>query len=247
MDLGLRGRVAVITGGGGAIGGATAAALAAEGASVALVDLSREAAERTVEALAKSGARTIAIEADITGKADVERAFAAAEAALGPIDILVNNAGFSRDRYLTKMAEEEWDAVHNVVLKGAFHCCRAVLPGMMQRQFGRIVNISSMAYLGTAGQTNYSSAKAGLIGMTAALAREAGQFNITCNAIAPGLISTPRLRARKDFEKLETRSRSMTPLPRLGTPEDIAKAVLFFTSSLADFVTAQTLAVSGGR
>ncbi|MEE3100219.1 MAG: SDR family oxidoreductase, partial [Pseudomonadota bacterium] len=134
-----------------------------------------------------------------------------------------------------------------VVLKGAFHCCRAVLPGMMQRRWGRIVNITSMSYQGNAGQTNYSSAKAGLVGMTAALAREAGPFNITVNAVAPGLVATPRLRARKDFDKLEAKSKALTPLPRLSEPEDIAKAVLFHVSSLADFVSAQVMHVSGGR
>lgn len=247
MDLGLRGRVALITVGGGAIGSVTASMLGGEGVAVAIVDLDGDAANETCTAVESAGARAVALQADITDKEQVALAFEAAEKALGPIDILVNNAGFSRDRYLTKMDEADWDLVHNVVLKGAFHCCRAALPGMMQRQFGRIVNISSMAYLGNAGQTNYSSAKAGLVGMTGALAQEAGAFNVTCNAIAPGLIATPRLRARKDFDKLEHRSRAITPLPRLGEPRDIAKAVLFFASSLADFVTAQTLHVSGGR
>ncbi|MGR3454133.1 SDR family oxidoreductase, partial [Pseudooceanicola sp.] len=128
-----------------------------------------------------------------------------------------------------------------------FHCCRAVLPGMMERNWGRIINMSSMAFLGNKGQTNYSAAKAGLIGMTNALAREAGAFNITANAIAPGLVATPRLRARPDFDKLEQRSLMLTPMPRLAEPEDIAKAVTFFASSLADLVSAQTLGVTGGR
>jgi len=247
MDMGIAGKVALVTGGGGAIGLATLKALAGEGAAVAAYDINAEAAEAAAAQLRDQGARAIAVAGDITVKDDVARAVSKVEAELGPVDILVNNAGFSRDRYLTKMAEEDWDIVHNVILKGTFHCCRAVLPGMMTRQFGRIVNISSMAYMGNAGQTNYSSAKAGLIGMTAALAREAGPFNITCNAVAPGLIATPRLRSRSDFEKLEARSRALTPLPRLGLPEDVASAVLFFVSSLAQFVTAQTLNVSGGR
>ena len=118
---------------------------------------------------------------------------------------------------------------------------------MMDRRWGRIVNIASMSYLGTAGQTNYSSAKAGLVGFTAALAREAGPFNITVNAVAPGLVATPRLRARPDFDKLEQKSKALTPLPRLAEAEDIAKAILFHASSLADFVSAQVMHVSGGR
>lgn len=246
MELAIGGRVALITGGGGAIGTATAFALAREGASVAVVDLNGEAAEASAAALKQEGFNALALHANITNKPEVTAAVSAVEKALGPVDILVNNAGFSRDRYLTKMDEADWDIVHGVVLKGAFHCCRAVLPAMMERRFGRIVNISSMAYRGNAGQTNYSSAKAGLIGMTASLAKEAGPFNITCNAVAPGLVATPRLRARPDFAKLEQRSRATTPLPRLAESEDIAKAVLFFASSLSDFVSGQTLHVTGG-
>ena len=247
MDLGIKGRVVAITGGGGAIGSATARLFAQEGARVALLDLNRETALAAAEEIAGQGGTAVGIEVDILDKAAVASAFARAEAELGPIDALVNNAGFSRDRYLTKMEEEDWDIVHGVVLKGAFHCCRAALPGMMQRRWGRIVNITSMSYQGNAGQTNYSSAKAGLVGMTAALAREAGPFNITVNAVAPGLVATPRLRARKDFDKLEAKSKALTPLPRLSEPEDIAKAVLFHVSSLADFVSAQVMHVSGGR
>ena len=247
MHLGLAGRRAFITGGGGGIGGAIAAALAAEGVGVAVCDIDGAAAEAAGKRLADSGAQAIAIAADVTHKPDVERAVAETESRLGPIDILVNNAGFARDRYLAKMADEEWEAVHNVVLKAAFLCSRAVLPGMIHRKFGRIVNITSMAYLGNAGQTNYSSAKAGLVGFTSALAKEAGPFNITVNAIAPGLIATQRLKRRPDFEKLEERSLANTPLRRLGTPEDIAAATAFLVSEPASFITGQTLHVAGGR
>jgi 3-oxoacyl-[acyl-carrier protein] reductase len=247
MDLGISGKVALITGGGGALGSAMARMFAAEGAKVAILDLSEEGAANAVSTLGEDGARACALTADITDKAQVADAVARTESALGPVDFLVNNAGFSRDSYLTKMDESDWDIVHDTVLKGTFHCCRAALPGMMERQFGRIVNISSMSYFGNAGQTNYSSAKAGLIGFTNALAREAGRFNVTVNAVAPGLIVTPRLRTRKDFDKLEQRSKATTPMPRLGAPDDIAKAVLFFCSTLADFISAQTINVSGGR
>jgi 3-oxoacyl-[acyl-carrier protein] reductase len=249
MDLGLQGRVAFITGGGGGIGRASGRMLAGEGAKVALIDISSEAldsARAEIEG-AVPDAQVWTGVCDVTDKASVAEVFAAAEEALGPCDIMVNNAGFARDKYLLKMAEEDWDDVHNVVLKAAFHCCRAVLPGMMERNWGRIINMSSMAHLGNKGQTNYSAAKAGLIGMTNALAREAGAFNITANAIAPGLVATPRLRARPDFDKLEQRSLALTPMPRLAEPEDIAKAVTFFASSLADLVSAQTIGVTGGR
>ncbi|GGE20674.1 3-ketoacyl-ACP reductase [Primorskyibacter flagellatus] len=249
MDMNIATRVAAITGGGGAIGRASARMLAAEGAAVALLDLSEEAmatAKQEIEA-AIPGAKVFTQTCDVTSADSVTGAFAAVEQALGPVDILVNNAGFSRDKYLTRMVEEDWDIVHSVVLKGAFHCCRAVLPGMMERNWGRIVNMSSMARLGNKGQTNYSSAKAGLIGMTNALAREAGAFNITVNAIAPSLVSTPRLRARPDYDKLEARSKSLTALPRLADETDVARIVVFFASSLADFITAQCIDVSGGR
>ncbi|MCA0873563.1 SDR family oxidoreductase [Seohaeicola saemankumensis] len=249
MDMGLSGRVAIITGGGGAIGRSIARLLIDEGASVALLDINTEAAEQAKQALlADSPTATIFARAcDITDKASVAEATAATETALGPVDILINNAGFSRDMYMLKMQDEDWDVVHDTVLKGTFHCCRAVLPGMMERKWGRIVNMSSMAHLGNKGQTNYSSAKAGLLGLTNALAREAGAFNITVNAVAPGLIATPRLRARKDFDKLEARSLALTPLPRLGLTEDVAKAVLFFVSSMGDFISAQCMNVTGGR
>jgi 3-oxoacyl-[acyl-carrier protein] reductase len=247
MDLRLSGRRALITGGGGGIGGAIASALAAEGVEIAVCDIEGAAAEAATKRLADNGAQSIAVTADVTSKPDVERAITEAESRLGPIDILVNNAGFARDRYLAKMADEEWEMVHNVVLKAAFLCSRAVLPGMMQRKFGRIVNITSMAYLGNAGQTNYSSAKAGLVGFTSALAKEAGPFNITVNAIAPGLIATPRLKRRPDFEKLHERSLANTPLRRLGTPEDIAAAAAFLVSEPASFITGQTIHVAGGR
>jgi 3-oxoacyl-[acyl-carrier protein] reductase len=249
MDMNLQGRVAAITGGGGAIGRASAKMLAAEGVAVALLDLSEEAmadAKAEIEADV-SGAKVHTHLCDVTDVDSVKAAFDSTVDALGPVDILVNNAGFARDKYMTKMVEEDWDIIHAVVLKGAFNCCRAVLPTMMERNWGRIVNMSSMAKEGNKGQTNYSAAKAGLVGMTNALAREAGPFNITANAIAPGLVATPRLKARPDFDKLEARAKTLTPLPRLADEYDVARIVLFFCSELADFITAQCLNVSGGR
>ena len=247
MDMGLDGRVALVTGGGGALGSVTAAMLAGEGARIAVADLDRDKAERVAAALRAAGREAAGFAMDVTDRPSVETAVEEVEAALGPIDILINNAGFSRDKYLTRMAETDWDVVHGVVMKGAFHCARAVLPGMQARGWGRIVNISSMAATGNAGQTNYASAKAGLLGFTYSLARESGRFNITVNAVAPGLIATERLRARPDYDKLEARARSLTPMPRLGVPEDVAKAVLFYCSSMGDWITAQCMNVTGGR
>jgi 3-oxoacyl-[acyl-carrier protein] reductase len=249
MQMNVENRVAAITGGGGAIGRASAKMLAAEGALVALLDLSQEAMEDAKAEIERDvpGAKVFTHILDVTQVSSVESAFQATKDALGPTDILVNNAGFSRDKYMTRMAMEDWQIVQDVVLTGAFNCCRAVLPDMMDRKWGRIINMSSMAKEGNKGQTNYSAAKAGLVGMTNALAREAGPFNITANAIAPGLVATPRLRARPDFDKLEARSKSLTPLPRLADEYDVARIVLFFASSLADFITAQCMHVSGGR
>lgn len=249
MDMNLSGRTAAITGGGGAIGRASAKLLATEGVAVALLDMSEDAmtsAKAEIEADVP-GATVFTHLCDVADSGAVKTAFAAAESALGPLDILLNNAGFSRDKYMTRMDEEDWDIVHAVVLKGAFNCCRAVLPGMMERNWGRIINMSSMARQGNRGQTNYSAAKAGLVGLTNALAREAGGFNITCNAIAPSLVATPRLKARPDFDKLEARSKSLTALPRLADEYDVARVVMFFASCLGDFITAQCVDVSGGR
>ena len=243
---GLSGKRVIVTGGGSGIGRAVCERFGEEGAEVAVFDMNEEGAQETVQHILDAGGKAKAFKVDITDRAQVDKAVAEFEAG-GPVDILVNNAGFSRDKYMTRMVEEDWDIVHSVVLKGAFHCCRAVLPGMMERNWGRIVNMSSMARLGNKGQTNYSSAKAGLIGMTNALAREAGAFNITVNAIAPSLVSTPRLRARPDYDKLEARSKSLTALPRLADETDVARIVVFFASSLADFITAQCIDVSGGR
>ena len=249
MDLNLSGRAAAITGGGGALGRVSAKMLAAEGVAVALLDLNEDAmAEAKAEIEADvPGAKVFTHSCDVTDIPSVTASFEATEQAIGPVDILVNNAGFSRDKYMTKMVEDDWDIVHAVVLKGAFNCCRAVLPGMMERNWGRIINMSSMARQGNKGQTNYSAAKSGLVGMTNALAREAGAFNITCNAIAPGLVATKRLRSRPDFDKLEARAKALTALPRLANEMDVARLVVFFSSCLADFITAQCIDVSGGR
>lgn len=248
MDLGLNGRTAYITGGGGGIGRAVGRVLASQGAKVGLLDVSEDALSAAKAEIDEQvpGAQVATAIADVTTAEGVASSMAALAEEIGSCDILVNNAGFARDKYLLKMEEADWDDVHNVVLKGAFHCCRAALPGMMERKWGRIVNMSSLAYLGNKGQTNYSAAKAGLVGMTNALARESGGFNITVNAIAPGLVATPRVKARPDFADLEKRFKAMTPLQRLIEVDDIAKAVAFFASSMADCVSAQCLSVTNG-
>jgi len=247
MDLGIKDRTAFITGGAGTLGLAIAQRLAQEHANVVICDTNDEALSGALAALEAAGARALACRADVTSREEVGAAVDRARARFGHIDILVNNAGFARDAYLTKMKEEDWHAVLDVTLQGAFHCSRAVLPGMMQNKFGRIINIASRAHRGNPGQTNYSAAKAGLIGFTRSLALESGKFGITANAIAPGVISTPRMRQRPDYHELTERAKQNTPVARLGEPEDVASAVAFLASSLAGFITGETLHVTGGR
>lgn len=247
MDLQLEGKVAVITGSGRGIGYASASALAGEGARVVISDINPDAVARAVANLKQAGHDVLGIVADVC---DPEQVNALAEQTIrrfGGVDILVNNAGFTRDRYLTKMPVEDWDAVVDTILKGAFYCTKAVLPSMIERRWGRIINISSRAHLGNPGQTNYSSAKAGLIGFTRALAFEQGKFNITSNAIAPGMIETDLIREMSNYETLRANALARQPVPRMGRVDDIADAVLFLASERAGFITGETLHVTGGR
>lgn len=247
MDLGLTGKAAVVTGAANGIGACIAEMLAREGASVAIVDIARPAAEALANRLANEGLRVIGLAADVTNAESVAEAFTAAKAALGPVDILVNNAGFTRDSRIGKMDEGAWDAVVDVVLKGAFLCTKAALPDMIERRWGRVVNISSRAYLGNPGQANYSAAKAGLLGFTRAMSLENGKYNITVNAVAPGIVDTAAVRALPHYEKVKAAAESTLPLPRLGRVEDVASAVAFLASEPAGYITGDVLHVTGGR
>lgn len=247
MDLGIKQRTAFITGGAGTLGLAIARRFGGEQVNVVVCDANENAIADAVRALEAEGASALGVHADVTSREQVAQAVAQANARFGGVDILVNNAGFARDSYLTRMKEEDWRAVLDVTLEGAFHCSRAVLPGMMERKFGRVINIASRAHLGNAGQTNYSAAKAGLIGFTRSLALESGRFGITANAVAPGVISTPRLRSRADYDELTARAQKNTPVGRLGDPDDVAATVAFLASTLAGFVTGETVHVTGGR
>ena len=247
MDLGLTGKAAFVTGAANGIGACIAEMLAREGASVAIVDIARPAAEVLATRLANQGLRVIGLAADVTNAESVAEAFTAAKAALGPVDILVNNAGFTRDSRIGKMDEGAWDAVVDVVLKGAFLCTKAALPDMIERRWGRVVNISSRAYLGNPGQANYSAAKAGLLGFTRAMSLENGKYNITVNAVAPGIVDTAAVRALPHYEKVKAAAESTLPLPRLGRVEDVASAVAFLASEPAGYITGDVLHVTGGR
>jgi 3-oxoacyl-[acyl-carrier protein] reductase len=247
MDLQLEGKVAVITGSGRGIGYASASALAGEGARVVISDINPDAVARAVANLKQAGRDVLGIVADVCDPEQVNALAEQTTRRFGGVDILVNNAGFTRDRYLTKMPVEDWDAVVDTILKGAFYCTKAVLPSMIERRWGRIINISSRAHLGNPGQTNYSSAKAGLIGFTRALAFEQGKFNITSNAIAPGMIETDLIREMSNYETLRANALARQPVPRMGRVDDIADAVLFLASERAGFITGETLHVTGGR
>ena len=239
-------KVAVVTGGAQGIGRAIAETLAQGGANVVVADLQEEKAETTAKAIvANTGQQAIAVQVDVADSASAKAMIDRAIAEFGHIDILVNNAGTTRDNLIMRMKEADWDLVLNVNLKGAFNCSKAAIRSMMKQHYGRIINITSVSGLaGQAGQTNYSSSKAGLIGFTKALAKEVGSRNITVNAIAPGFIETV---LTDDLpQELKDLALKMTPVGRFGKPQDIANAVAFFASDEVSFITGQVLSVDGG-
>jgi 3-oxoacyl-[acyl-carrier protein] reductase len=247
MQTGLKDKVAIVTGSGRGIGAETTRALAEEGARVVVTDIDAQAASDHCAALQRDGFSAIAVAADVTRAADVERLVQAALDAFGSVHVLVNNAGFARDARIVKLIEADWDAVVDTVLKGAFLCSKAVVPAMARQHWGRIVNISSRAHLGNPGQVNYSAAKAGVLGFTAALALELGRDGITVDTIAPGFVETDGVRKLPHYQKIRDNAIARTPIGRLGVPRDIAAAVVFMASEAAGYVTGATLHVTGGR
>ena len=244
--MSLEGKVALVTGGGRGIGRAIAEELAKRGADVILADRMLETAQQSAQEIAaQTGRRTLALEVDVSSLESAKNMVDKALEAFGKIDILVNNAGITRDNLIMRMDEADWDAVIDINLKGAWNCCKAVIRSMMKHRYGRIVNISSVSGLaGQAGQTNYSASKAGLIGLTKALAREVASRQITVNAVAPGFIPTA---LTVDLpEELKESMIKLTPLGRMGKPEEIAYAVAFFASDEAAYITGQVLSVDGG-
>ncbi|MBI3505443.1 MAG: 3-oxoacyl-[acyl-carrier-protein] reductase [Proteobacteria bacterium] len=238
----LDGKCALVTGASGGIGGAIAQALAAAGAKVALSGTRVE----PLEALkAKIGERAVVCPGDLGDAVATEKLFKDAEAALGQVDILVNNAGLTRDGLAMRMKDEDWQKVIDVNLSAGFRLSRAALRGMMKRRWGRIVGITSIVGVtGNPGQVNYAAAKAGMIGMSKALAQEVASRGITVNCVAPGFIVSPMTDALNDDQK--TRLLGGIPLGRMGTADEIAAAVVYLASEQAGYVTGQTLHVNGG-
>ncbi|MDD2804382.1 MAG: 3-oxoacyl-[acyl-carrier-protein] reductase [Elusimicrobiales bacterium] len=242
----LEGKAALVTGAARGIGLEIAAAFAAEGAAVAVADLSlEESAAAAAEIAAKTGARAIGLGLDVTKEADCERALAETEKAFGKVDILVNNAGITKDNLVLRMKETDFDAVISVNLKGAFLMAKAASKLMLKARAGRIINISSVVgQSGQAGQANYSASKAGLIGLTKSLAREFAPRQVLVNAVAPGFIRTRMTDGLKDEAKAKISE--MIPLGRMGEPGEVAKAALFLAGDDSAYITGQVLAVNGG-
>lgn len=240
----LTGKVALVTGGSRGIGLAIVGQLYQAGAHVAIVARDEERARRAAEGLKGKG-RAIAVKADVADSAQVERAVETVERELGPVDILVNNAGFTRDGVLARMSEQDWDAVIDANLKGAFNLMKYVSRGMIRRRSGRIINIASVVGLrGNRGQANYAASKAGLVGLTKAAAKELASRNVLVNAVAPGFIETDLTRDLSPEAREAQLSR--IPLGRLGQPSEVAAAVLFLASDLASYITGHVLVVDGG-
>jgi 3-oxoacyl-[acyl-carrier protein] reductase len=244
----LDGKVSIVTGASRGIGRGIAVRLAQEGAKVVINHRgSAEGAEETAQLIRAAGGEALVIQADVSRIDEAQRLVQETLTAFGQVDILVNNAGTTRDTLLMMMKEEQWDLVIDTNLKSVFNCCKAAARPMVKRKSGRIVNISSVSGLaGQGGQTNYAASKAGVIAFSKSLAKELGSRNITVNVVAPGFVPTALTEGILAEGDNTQRAIEATPLGRLGTPEDVAGAVVFFASDDASFVTGQVLSVDGG-
>jgi 2-hydroxycyclohexanecarboxyl-CoA dehydrogenase len=248
---GLTDKVVIVTGGGGGIGGATCRRFAEAGAKVAVFDIDAAAAARVADAIAAAGGTARAFACDITDHAGVVAAVAATEQALGPVDILVNNAGWDVFRLFKDSTPAEWQKLIAINLVGPLNLHHAVLPGMIARRAGRIVNIASdAARVGSSGEAVYAACKSGLLGFSKTIAREHARHGITVNVVCPGPTDTALFAGYKQGagnpEKLDEAFRRAVPMGRIGTPDDLPGAILFFASDDAAYITGQVLSVSGG-
>ncbi|MBK1780224.1 SDR family oxidoreductase [Advenella sp. WQ 585] len=237
--------IAVVTGGANGIGLGVTKALLEAGYKVAMFDINDQAIEQAQNELKAHADSLMGVRVDVTSSEDVKKGVEQVSQKWKTPDILVNNAGIARDKRITKMTEEDWDFVINVNLKSQFLCVKEVIPGMIEQKYGRIVNISSRAWLGGFGQANYSAAKGGVVSLTRSLAIELAKEGITANAIAPGIVETPLFNNFKP--EVKDRLKTSVPVGRIGQPEDIAQAILFFIGKNSSYITGQTLYVCGGR
>lgn len=236
----------MVTGAGQGIGAAVARAYAREGARVAVIDMNIEAAQEVADGINAAGGQALAVACNVAERAQVDAMAAQVSHAWGRVDILVNNAGITRTAMLHKMTQDQWQDVLAVHLNGSFNCLQAVVDGMIERRYGRIVFVTSAAgVLGTIGQINYSAAKAGVLGMTKSAAKELARYNITANAIAPGA-ATPMTETIRTDERFKEKYLDRIPLGRWAEPQEIAPVFLFFASDASSYVTGQVVAADGG-
>src|ERR1700720_353399 len=243
--MGLEGRVALVTGSSQGIGQACAVRLVQAGASVALAARNEEKLASVAKQITGSGGTAATFKMDVANEEDIKSAVRAVIAQFGKIDILINNAGITRDQLIMRMKRADWDEVLNTNLTGAYSCIQQVIGSMLKQRWGRIINVTSIfGQIGQSGQANYAASKAGLIGLTMAVAREVASRNITCNAVAPGFIETSMTAAlSEEFRQAAVKS---IPLGRVGSPVDVAGAVCFLASDDASYITGHVLNVNGG-
>jgi 3-oxoacyl-[acyl-carrier protein] reductase len=243
--MNLEGRVALVTGASQGIGHACALTLARHGVSIAVAARNQQKLEELAATVTSTGGKAAAFPMDVADEDQIKSAIKSAIAHFGKIDILVNNAGITRDQLVMRMKRADWDAVLTTNLTSAYLCIQSVIPSMLKQRWGRIINITSIfGQMGQAGQANYAASKAGLIGLTMAIAREVASRNITSNAIAPGFIETSMTASLSD--EFKQSAVKQIPLGRVGTPEDIASAVAFLASDEASYITGHVLNVNGG-
>jgi 3-oxoacyl-[acyl-carrier protein] reductase len=242
----MRGQVAVITGGAGGLGTATALRLASQGAHVVLMDVAEAALTRAASTVASAGEVSTAI-VDVTDSRSVNESIDSVVRDHGRVDILVASHGFPKDSRLLDMTDEQWDDVVRVCLTGTFHCIRAAAKPMIEQKYGRVVALASRAWHGNPGQANYSAAKAGIVGLIKSVAKELGRHSITANAVAPGLVRTASLEALPTFDKIAERAVRDNSIKRLGESADVVNAIEYLVSPGSGFLTGEVLHVSGGR
>jgi 3-oxoacyl-[acyl-carrier protein] reductase len=243
--MSLSGRIAFVTGASQGIGRACALKLATAGAAVAAAARNQDKLNELVSEITTAGGQAAAFALDVTDEEQIKSAIKAAIAQFGKVDILVNNAGITRDQLVMRMKRADWDAVLQTNLTSAYLCIQQVTSSMLKQRWGRIINITSVfGQMGQAGQANYAASKAGLIGLTMAVARELGSRNITCNAVAPGFIETPMTDVLG--EEFKHSAAKQIPLGRVGSPADVASAVAFLASDEASYITGHVLSVNGG-